>query len=510
MHTMAAPADARVVRLVIIGGGFSGIGMAIRLRQQGIEDFVILERAHDAGGTWRDNSYPGCACDVQSSLYSFSFAPNPEWSRSFSPQPEIWAYLRQCVRDFDIERHFVFDQTVTGAVWDEVPQQWTVTTTSTTTSTTATWRADAVVMASGALSDPILPAIPGIDGFAGPLFHSARWDHGIDLRGRRVAVIGTGASAIQFIPEIQPCVASLAIFQRTPPWILPRHDRAVPEWRKALYRARPLTQRLQRAALYAMRESLVHAFHHRALARVVEWRARTFMESQISDPVLRTKLVPDYQIGCKRILVSDDYYPALQRSNVSLVTARIRAIEPAAIVTADGASHPADVIILATGFRPTDPPLAPVIVGRDGRSLADVWHGSPTAYMGTTTSGFPNFFMLLGPNTALGHSSVMLMVEAQIDHILGVLRQLALRGAGAADPDPVAQRAYVAMIDARLATSTWNAGGCSSWYLDRTGRNSTLWPDGVGRFRRTVAHVHADAYRWLPRRSSPAPVTANV
>jgi cation diffusion facilitator CzcD-associated flavoprotein CzcO len=508
MHTMAAPADARVVRLVIIGGGFSGIGMAIRLRQQGIEDFVMLERAHDAGGTWRDNSYPGCACDVQSSLYCFSFAPNPAWSRSFAPQPEIRDYLRQCVRDFDIDRHFVFDQTVTGAVWDDVAQQWTVNAGS--ADTTTTWRAHAVVMASGALSDPIVPAIPGIERYTGTLFHSARWDHGVDLSGKRVAVIGTGASAIQFIPEIQPRVASLAIFQRTPPWVLPRHDTAVPEWRKALYRALPLTQRLQRAALYALRESLVHAFHHRALARAVEWRARTYMESQISDPVLRTKLVPDYQIGCKRILVSDDYYRAIQRPNVSLVTERIEAMQQTGIVTADGVLHHADVVILGTGFRPTDPPLAPQVIGRDRRSLADVWQGSPSAYMGTTVAGFPNLFMLLGPNTALGHSSVMLMVEAQIEHVLGVLRQLELRGAGAADPDPTAQRAYVAMIDARLATSTWNAGGCSSWYLDRTGRNSTLWPDGVGRFRRTVSHVHADAYRWLPRRSSPEPVTVNV
>jgi cation diffusion facilitator CzcD-associated flavoprotein CzcO len=264
------------------------------------------------------------------------------------------------------------------------------------------------------------------------------------------------------------------------------------------------------AEVMTLKPGAVLAREPAALARAVEWRARTYMESQISDPVLRTKLVPDYQIGCKRILVSDDYYRAIQRPNVSLVTERIEAMQQTGIVTADGVLHHADVVILGTGFRPTDPPLAPLIIGRDRRSLADVWQGSPNAYMGTTVAGFPNLFMLLGPNTALGHSSVMLMVEAQIDHVLGVLRQLELRGAGAADPDPTAQRAYVAMIDARLATSTWNAGGCRSWYLDRTGRNSTLWPDGVGRFRRTVSHVHAEAYRWVPRRSSPEPVTVNV
>jgi cation diffusion facilitator CzcD-associated flavoprotein CzcO len=501
---MTAAAEPRVARLVIIGGGFSGIGIAIRLRQEGIDDFVILERAHENGGTWRDNSYPGCACDVQSSLYSFSFAPNPDWSRSYSPQPEIWAYLRKCARDYDIDRHFEFDQNVTGAVWDDAAQRWTVTT------ATSVWHATAVVMASGALSDPITPDIPGLDTYTGHLFHSAQWDHGFNLKGRRVAVIGTGASAIQFVPEIQPRVRTLEIFQRTPPWILPRHDTAVPTWRKSLYRSMPVTQRIERAALYAMRELLIYPFRHRNAARVIEWRARKFMESQISDPGLRAKLLPDYQIGCKRILVSDDYYPALERPNVSLITAAITAIQPTGIVTADGALHHADAIILGTGFRPTDPPLAPLIVGRDGRSLAQVWQGSPTAYMGTTEAGFPNLFMLLGPNTALGHSSVMLMVEAQIDHVLGVLRLMEARGAGAAEPDAQAQREYVAMLDARLATTTWNAGGCNSWYLDRTGRNSTLWPDGVGRFRRTVSRVNADAYRLMPRHASPQHATAHA
>ncbi len=501
---MSAVAEPRLTRLVIIGSGFSGIGIAIRLRQAGIDDFVILERAHDSGGTWRDNSYPGCACDVQSSLYSFSFAPNPDWSRSYSPQPEIWAYLRKCARDFDIDRHFVFDANVTGAVWDDAAQQWTVST------ATGSWRAAAVVMASGALSDPIVPDIPGLDTYTGHLFHSAQWDHHYELKGRRVAVIGTGASVIQFVPMIQPRVARLEIFQRTPPWVLPRHDTAVPEWRKSLYRAMPITQRIERAAVYAMRELLVYPFRHRNIARLVEWRARKFMESQVSDPTLRAKLLPDYQIGCKRILVSDDYYPALQRPNVSLVTHAISEIQSTGIVTSDGALHHADVIILGTGFRPTDPPLAPLIVGRDGRSLAEVWHGSPTAYMGTTEAGFPNLFMLLGPNTALGHSSVMLMVEAQIDHVLGVLRLIERNGAAAAEPDADAQRAYVAMLDARLATTTWNAGGCNSWYLDKTGRNSTLWPDGVSRFRRTVSHVNADAYRLSPRHTPPSSAAAHA
>ena len=485
-------------RVVIIGGGFSGIGMAIRLRQRGVDDFVILERASDHGGTWRDNSYPGCACDVQSSLYSFSFAPNPDWSRSYAPQAEIWAYLRRCATQFDIDRHFVYAQNVTGAVWDDQLQRWTVTT------GTDSWRANFVVMASGALSDPIMPSIHGLDTFAGHAFHSAQWDHDLDLSARRVAVIGTGASAIQFIPQIQSRVAHLDVFQRTPPWVLPRMDVAVPAWRHSLYRALPIAQRVTRAALYVQREILHFPFRNRQAAHLLEWRARQFLESEITDVALRAKLVPAYRIGCKRILVSDDYYAAIRQPNVSLVTSAITAVDSTGILTANGTRHDADVIILGTGFRPTDPPLAPFILGRENASLATVWNGSPKAYMGTTVAGFPNLFMLLGPNTALGHSSVLMMIEAQIEHVLGVLALLDARGAAAAEPLVPAQRAYVTDVDTRLASTTWNAGGCSSWYLDRTGRNSTLWPDGVGHFQRTVSRVQANDYLVTPARAGAA------
>lgn len=502
MSDLHSDASVRRARIVIIGGGFSGIGMAVRLRQQGITDFVILERASAIGGTWRDNSYPGCACDVQSVLYSFSFAPNPDWSRTYSQQPEIWAYLQRCVRDFDVGRHIVFDANVTSAAWDDDAQQWTVTTTE------QRWLADVVVMASGPLSDPVMPSIDGLELFAGTTFHSSRWDHACDLRGKRVAVIGTGASAIQFVPKIQPVVGRLDLFQRTPPWVLPRKDKAIPEWRRALYRTIPLVQRAERAMVYAGREALHFPFRHMSAAGIVEWEAKRHLRRQISDPALRARLVPSYRIGCKRILVSDDYYPSLQQPNVSVVTDAITSIVPAGVVTADGLTHAADVIILGTGFRATDPPLASVVVGRDGRSLADAWRGSPQAYMGTSHVGFPNFFFLLGPNTALGHSSVMLMVEAQIDHALSVLQLMEARGAGAVEPDADAQRRYVAAIDVRLAATTWNSGGCRSWYLDVTGRNSTLWPDGVGAFRRTVATAQSDDYHFTARHRSAPTVTA--
>ncbi|MBL0172070.1 MAG: NAD(P)/FAD-dependent oxidoreductase [Gemmatimonadaceae bacterium] len=487
------PPESRTHRMVIIGGGFAGIGLAIRLRQQGIDDFVIVERAADLGGTWRDNRYPGCACDVQSSLYSFSFAPNPSWSRTFSPQAEIWEYLRACARTFDIERHFVFGQIVTSAHWDAATQQWVV------TSATHQWRASILIAANGALSDPVVPSIAGLESFGGRVFHSAQWPHDIDLRNQRVAVIGTGASAIQFVPAIQPLVQQLHLFQRTPPWIMPRRDHAIPHWRRALYRAVPATQRAERALLYAMREVMYLPFRHRWVARLAERAARRHLAAQVANPTLRAKLTPAYTLGCKRILLSDDYFPALTQSNVELVTTAVSRIGHDGIVDADGTLRPVDTIIFGTGFRPTEPPLAPHIVGRDGQSLAAAWQGSPRAYMGTTVAGFPNLFLLMGPNTGLGHSSVILMVEAQIEYVLAVLAHMNARSAGAVEPTRVAQTAYVAWLDARLAPTVWNSGGCRSWYLDESGRNAALWPDRVGAFRRTVTRLHPRDYHLSPR-----------
>lgn len=486
-------ATAHAVRLLIIGGGFSGIGMAIRLRQSGIDDFVILERAATAGGTWRDNSYPGCACDVQSSLYSFSFAPNPDWSRSYSAQPEIERYLLRLVEQYDLARHFVYSQNVTAAAWNEHEQRWSV------TSTSREWSAEFVVMAAGPLSDPVIPEIPGIDHFRGHRFHSARWNHDIDLTGTRTAVIGTGASAIQFVPRIQPRVAQLTLFQRTAPWVLPRWDRAVPGWRQRLYRRLPITQRTARAGLFALREALLLPFRHPSFGGVVEWAATRHMHAQVTDASLRAVLVPDYRIGCKRILVSDDYYPAIAQPNVSLVTAPITQVTSDGVQTSDGRHHPADVLIFGTGFRPTDPPLAPYIRGRDGVTLAQAWQGSPRAYMSTTAAGFPNLGILLGPNSAIGHTSILMIVEAQIEHLLSLLGTMVARRAGAIEPRAEAQQAYVSWVDRRLSTTVWNRGQCRSWYLDRTGRNSALWPDGIAAFRRRVSTPIMADYLVTPR-----------
>lgn len=478
----------RRVRIVIIGGGFAGIGMAIRLRQHGITDFVILERAADLGGTWRDNRYPGCACDVQSTLYSFSFAPNPSWSRVFSPQAEIWEYLRHCAKLFDIEQHFVFGQDVSGAVWDEHAHEWTV------TATDHRWRASIVIAATGALSDPVIPALPGLESFSGRVFHSAQWDHHFPLLGARIAVIGTGASAIQFVPKIQPMVQQLYVFQRTPPWIMPRGDQAIPAWRRSLYRTIPAAQAVERVAQYAVREAMYIPFRNRRVARLAERLARRHLRAHVRDPLLRVRLTPNYVIGCKRILLSDDYFPAITQPNVELVTDHVALVRHNGIETADGVVRPVDAIIFGTGFRPTDPRLAPHIIGRHGHSLAHAWQGSPSAYMGTTASGFPNLFLLMGPNTGLGHSSVLLMIEAQIEHVLQVLARMQACGAVAAEPTAEAQNRYVTWIDMRLESTVWNSGGCKSWYLDGTGRNSALWPDRVGLFRRTVSRLRPDDY----------------
>lgn len=489
--------EPRAVRLAVIGGGCSGIAMAAQLRAQGIDDFVVLERAADLGGTWRDNVYPGCACDVQSALYSFSFAPNPEWSRTFSPQSEIWAYLHRVTEQLDLLRHFVFNQDVLGAGWSDEQQRWHITTSA------GEWHASALVLASGALSDPVVPDFEGLSSFEGRVFHSAQWDHSFVFENARVAVIGTGASAIQFVPRIQPRVAQLHVFQRSAPWVLPRRDRAVPEWRKRLYRSVPATQRAARATLYALRELIFLPFRYPQLVGLAESVAQWHLKSQVKDAELRAKLTPTYRLGCKRVLVSDDFYPAVTQPNVSLVTQPIARINAQGVQTMSGEQHNVDAIIFGTGFRPTDPPLAPHITGRNGRTLADVWQGSPSAYRGTTVAGFPNFFVLLGPNTGLGHTSILLMVEAQTRHVAQVLSAMQQRGASAVEPTSDAQRTFDTWIASNLAGTVWNTGGCRSWYLDANGRNTTLWPFGIGRFRRLMSRLDERDYRFTSAHASP-------
>ncbi len=480
------------VDIAIIGAGFSGLGTAIRLRAEGFDDFVVLERHADVGGTWWANTYPGCACDVPSHLYSFSFAPNPEWSHTYSAQPEIRDYLRSCAARHDLYRSIRLGTSVESAAWDEAAGRWIVATSAGTLS------ARVLIAGMGPLTEPSVPAIPGLDRFAGAAFHSARWDHGHDLAGERVAVIGTGASAIQFVPAIQPEVARLHVFQRTPPWIMPHTGRRIRPGERRLYRRVPALQKAVRGAVYAGREVLVLGFVKRpALMRVPERIARRHLRAQVRDPALRARVTPDYAVGCKRILPSNRWYPALGEANVELVTDPIREVREHAVVTADGTERAVDAIIFGTGFRVTDMPIGEWVRGRGGQRLADAWQGSPRAHLGATIAGFPNLFVLLGPNTGLGHSSMVYMIESQIEHVVDALRVMRARGAGVAEVRAEAQAAYNREIDAKLAGTVWSTG-CASWYLDRTGRNATNWPDWTWRFRLRTRRFDPSAHRLTP------------
>lgn len=485
--------EATKAQVVIIGSGFGGLGTAIRLKQRGIEDFVVLERAGEVGGVWRDNSYPGCACDVESHLYSFSFAPNPEWSHSFSRQPEIWDYLRRCARDYGVLPHLRFRHEVREAVWEQDEQRWRIETSQ------GTYMASVLVAAAGSLSDPAIPKLHGLEIFKGKVFHSARWDHSFDLANARVAVVGTGASAIQFVPAIQPRVGKLFVFQRTAPWIVPRRDRPLAERERRLFRRFPLAQRARRAGVYWLREFFGYAFRHPWAMRYFERIALRHLERSVADPALRAKLTPGYTIGCKRILISNDYLPALTQPNVELLTERIAEVREHSILSSDGAERAVDAIIFGTGFHVTDLPFAKHIRGRDGLTLAEAWAGSPVAHVGTTVSGFPNLFLLQGPNTGLGHTSVIYMLEAQIEHVLSAVSYMQHHSLAAMEPRPEVQAAYVADVDMRMRGTVWTSGGCLSWYLDATGRNSTLWPRPTYLFRRRVSRLVPGEYLLTPQ-----------
>jgi cation diffusion facilitator CzcD-associated flavoprotein CzcO len=482
------------VRIAVIGAGFGGLGTAIKLKQAGIDDFVVLERGNDVGGTWRDNSYPGCACDVPSHLYSYSFAPNPGWSRAFSAQPEIQAYLQRCADRFGVRPFIQLNTAVTEARWDAGAARWRITTSRGELS------ASILVAAQGPLSDPSLPPIPGLAEFAGVTFHSATWNHDYDLSGKRVAVIGTGASAIQFVPYVQEHAGHLTLFQRTAPWVLPRKDRAIRGWERRLYEHAPIAQRAVRAGIYWARELMVPALtgNERMLA-LGEKMGRKHLARQVPDPQLRAKLTPHFRLGCKRVLLSNDYYPALTQPNVDVVTDRIAEAVPEGLITlsADGERtlHECDAIIFGTGFHVTDVPLAAVLIGKDGRTLREHWsQAGMSALHGATVNGFPNLFLLVGPNTGLGHNSIVFMIESQLPYLMGALRAMDRAGAATIEPKAAVQAAYNASIQQQLAGTVWNTGGCASWYRDEHGRNTTLWPTFTFRFRRLVRRFTAADY----------------
>jgi cation diffusion facilitator CzcD-associated flavoprotein CzcO len=458
-------------RIAIVGAGFSGLCMAIRLKQEGIEDFVVLERADEVGGTWRDNTYPGCQCDIPSALYSLSFAPNPDWTRFYPRQAEIRDYLQRVAKDFGVLPYIRFGHDMSGAAWDDDAQHWRL------ESSKGTLTADVLVGGTGGLSTPSTPDIPGLDDFEGTVFHSAEWDHDHDLEGERVAVIGTGASAIQFVPKIQPQVGQLHLFQRTPSWVMPDPDRRFSDFERRLFRRLPLTQRLLRAGLYFAHETTVFGtIVDRRLSKVFEQIARRHLRSQVRDPELRAKLTPNYTLGCKRITMSDAYYPALTQPNAEVVTDPIREVRPGSIVTVDGTEREVDTIILGTGFKVHDNPAFERLRGRGGKTLREVWQGSPRAYLGTTIAGFPNLFLIVGPNSAGGYNSILFTTEAHVNYVIACLREMDKRGLKAVEVRPDVYEEFNRKADERLGASVWNKGGCASWYLDSNGRNGVWWP----------------------------------
>jgi cation diffusion facilitator CzcD-associated flavoprotein CzcO len=489
----ASGGAAAEYRVAIVGAGLAGIGAAIRLRQAGIDDFVVLERAAEIGGTWRDNVYPGCQCDVPANLYSYSFAPKTNWSRTFAPQQEIWDYIRDCVRRFDLAAQLRLNCPVTLLEWDDQNTRWLLKTPH------GVLRAGFVIAATGALSSPAFPDLEGAGSFGGKAFHSARWDPNYDFAGARVAVIGTGASAVQIVPQLARRAGELHVYQRTAPWILPHPDRSVGALRHGAYRAAPLLQRAARAGSYWSRELIVLGFRHPRLLAPLERFADRHRERQVADPQLRAALRPRYRIGCKRILFSNDYYPAVGRDNVTLIASGAKALTAGGVVGGDGIERPADVIVFATGFTVTGASGARRIRGRDGRTLADAWQGSPHAYNGTLFAGFPNFAMLLGPHTGLGHTSVLVMIEAQIDYVLELLRTAERERLASLEPRAGAQAEFVAHVRRRTRGTVWVNGGCASWYLDGTG-NTVLWPDFSWRFVRRLRRVQLADYSATPVR----------
>jgi cation diffusion facilitator CzcD-associated flavoprotein CzcO/pimeloyl-ACP methyl ester carboxylesterase len=489
------------VRVAVIGAGFGGLGTAVRLRREGITDFVVLERADAVGGTWRDNGYPGCACDVPSHLYSFSFAPNPAWPRTFSGQPDIRAYLERVADTFGLRPHIRLGAELEQARWDTAANRWRLRTTTGDELTS-----DVLVSATGPLSDPELPDIPGLADFPGAVFHTSRWDHGYDVEGKRVVVVGTGASAVQIVPAIQPDVRRLTVVQRTPPWILPRMDRAVAKAEQWLHGAVPATAKARRALLWLIRECQVGAFAKwPRLMRLTEQVARAHLRRAIADPRLRAVLTPDYTIGCKRILLSNDYYPALTRPNAEVVASPLREVRGSSVVMADGTEREADAIVFGTGFRVQDMPIGHRVTGADGRTLAEHWKDEGMAALrGTTVDGFPNLLVIIGPNAGLGNNSMILIIESQLNYVIDYLRTLDATGAAALDARPEAVRAWNDGLQRRMARTVWNTGGCDSWYLDADGRNTTIWPGTTAEFRRATSRVDPTEYEPLgvpgPRR----------
>jgi cation diffusion facilitator CzcD-associated flavoprotein CzcO len=488
LRSLTSRRDRASLRIGIVGAGFAGIGLAIRLKKAGFSNITLFERADRLGGTWRDNTYPGAACDVPSHLYSFSFAPKSDWQARFSGQPEILAYIEDIAARFGVTSRIRFGAAVRRATFDEPGGTWTV-----EDSRDECHVFDVFVTAVGLLSLPSVPKIEGADEFAGARFHSAAWDHSVALAGKRVAVIGSAASAVQIVPELTKVASRVAVFQRTPNWIIPRWSWRYCAAEKALFRWLPFYRLLTRAWTYSFQEALFSALRtgstlNRLLKSVALWHQRR----QVTDPLLREKLTPHYELGCKRVLLSDDYYPCFNQPHVELVVERIERFVPAGIRTVDGRERAFDVVVMATGFDVRSC-LRPIeIRGREGLDLQDRWSQAPEAYRGMTVVGFPNLFILYGPNTNLGHNSILYMFECQFGYIVECLERIVTRNLRTLEVSPAAYTRYNRVVQKELARMVWGTG-CGNWYGDN-GRISANWSGSTFRYWRETRRVEFDHF----------------
>jgi len=473
--------------VVIIGAGFAGIGAAIKLQQAGFTDFVVLEKADEIGGVWRANTYPGCACDVPSALYSYSFAPNPQWSRVFAQQQEIKTYIQSVAQQFDVKKYARFGYEMLESAWDDQAKHWVVKTNQ------GLIHARFAIMAGGPMHQPVLPKIKGLETFKGAQFHSAEWNHDFDLNGKKVAVVGAGASAIQFVPEIQAQVAKLTLLQRTPQWVLPKMDQSLPKLAQALFKVLPVTQRLTRYGVYGVFESLNSSMHHPKLVSQIERLAKLNIRLGVKDPELRAKLLPDFTIGCKRVLQSNQWYPALAKPNVEVLRCGVEEVRGNTLIASDGSQHEVDAIIFGTGFEVSNPPIAKQIRNKHGKSMDEVWQGSAKGYLGTVVEGCPNAFVMFGPNIAVS-SSALIIIEAQLAYILDMLKKVQAQQIETVEIRAEVLEQYNDEIQAALKNTVWNTGGCSSYFIDRNGRNSTLWPWTTFEMRARLAQCDLNDY----------------
>jgi cation diffusion facilitator CzcD-associated flavoprotein CzcO len=493
-------------KVLVIGGGYSGIGTAIRLNQAGIDDYILIEKAAKLGGTWRENTYPMAGADTPSIIYSFSYARNPEWDYTFALQPQIEKYLDDVAERFGVPGHVQFNTSGELAEWDEAAGRWIVQTNR------GTIIAKYVITCAGPMHEAALPNLPGVESFTGDAFHTANWDHDVDLTGKRVAVIGTGASAIQYVPIIQKKVEKLILFQRTAPWVMPRFNRRASSWKKAIYRRFPAVNRAVAHMIYAGSEGIQLLERRPSRMRPLEKIALNHLKKQVPDGALRAELTPDFAMGCKRILFSNTWYPAITSVNAQIVSHGVAEITPTGLVDSAGKHHEADVIIYSTGFKVTDPDVAKRVRGRGGELLSDLWQGSPYAYQSVAVHGYPNAWVMLGPNVGNGHGSVSTLIELLADYVVGGIEAAERIGARSVEVKKHVQDVWNAEVQDSLRGTVWNDGGCSSYYIDSTGRNSAIYPWTTLRFRRDTREFDLDDYEvTLPGAPAPGePATETV